>query len=298
MKHLIVAILISASSQQALSWGPLGHQASARIAWDILDPHTKSKINEILEGDDFVRASTWADSARAQRQWRHTSWFHFESAPDNLTYLGNLNRQSVQQQKLGGPIEALFLADDILSDPNSSNEDKKTSIKFMIHFIGDLHQPLHTGRVEDAGGNKIPVKWLGFDANLHQVWDSQIIILGHKDKLGAGGEEQSVRYANHLHKKFKDLKITPKLFARYDEWMHESMQPRSDAYKFVRENEKAYSARFIDIVDKRVYLAGLRIANSLQRILNNQPSEALTELRVGIEKIVGNFVEFLSLQPK
>lgn len=286
--------------QNALSWGSLGHKTSAQIAWTFLDKTTRAKVLEVLNQKSLSEISTWADEARGNAEWKFTIWYHFEKAPDGYTYLENLQRQDDKYKKIGGVVEAMYVAEEMYKDKKSSALEKENAIKFLVHFIADIHQPLHTGRVEDNSGNKIPVKWLGFDVNLHQVWDSQMIYLGHKDILtNATDSDQVQKYTDYLLTKFKDFKVTPDLFFRYDDWMHESMVPRADAYTYKDESEQQYTNRFLDVVDLRVYLAGLRIANSLTRILNQQtPPQPMQQLRDAIVQIVGNFTDFVSLKPR
>lgn len=301
MKHVLISLFVAMFSSQAFGWGAVAHRTSARIAWNFLDKDTQARVSQILNGGDFVAASTWADEARGNAEWKFSIWYHFEKAPDNFTYLDNLKRQDEKYRKLGGLIEALYVAEDTLKDSSASAQDKENALKFVIHFVGDIHQPLHTGRVEDNSGNKIPVKWLGFDTNLHSVWDSQMIYLGHKDVLANTdmSSDSSKLYADYLMTKFKDFKPTPDLFVRYDDWMHESMIPRKDAYDYKDESEQDYTNRFIDVVDKRVYLAGLRIAYMMKRLVYQQePTNPLMALRQAIVSIVGNFNEFVSLKPK
>ena len=300
MKGFLIATSLFLFSQNAFCWGSLGHKTAAEIAWTFLDKETRNKLSQILNGQSLSEVSTWADSARAEEQWKFTVWYHFEKAPDNYTYLDNLKRQDEKYRKLGGLLEALYVAEDMFRNPKSNGTEKENAIKFLVHFIADIHQPLHTGRVEDNSGNKIPVKWLGLDLNLHQIWDSQIIYLAHKDILGSTSEsEQAVAYSNYLLTKYKNFQITPDLFLRYDDWMHESMVPRADAYKFIDESEQKYTARFSDVIDMRVYLAGLRIAHSLTRIVGEQVQPLpLNQLKDAIMKIVGNFSEFIALRPR
>lgn len=287
-------------SQQAFCWGSLGHKTSAQVAWTFMDKSTRDKVSAVLNQQSLPEISTWADAARAQAEWKFTIWYHFEKAPDNYTYLENLKRQDDKYNKLGGVIEAMYVAEDMYKNRNSTATEKENALKFLVHFIGDIHQPLHTGRVEDNSGNKIPVKWLGLDMNLHQIWDSQIIYLGHKDILDGGTEtDQAQTYANYLVKKFKNYQITPDLFLRYDDWMHESMVPRADAYAFKDESEQNYTNRFLDVVDMRIFLAGVRIANSLSRIVNIQSRpDPLEQLKEAIVRIVGDFSQFVSLKPR
>jgi hypothetical protein len=135
---------------------------------------------------------------------------------------------------------------------------------------------------------------------LHQIWDSQIILLAHKDILANHNyDEQNQIYGDYLETKFKNLKVTPDMFARYDDWMQESMVPRADAYKYKDLSEEKYTSMFSDIVDQRVYLAGLRIAYTINRILNQQDApQPLVVLKKQITDIVGDFFQFVSLKPK
>ena len=300
MKTFLAAVFVLLGSQSAFSWGQLGHKTAAQIAWTFLDKETRSKVDQVLKGQSLPEVSVWADSARALPEWKFTIWYHFEKAPDNYTYLDNLKRQDEKYRKLGGLLEALYVAEDMYKDASSNVTEKENAIKFLVHMIADIHQPLHTGRVEDNSGNKIPVKWLGLDVNLHQVWDSQMIYLGHKDILEAKDEPTQIQaYSDYLMTKFKDLSVSPELFLRYDDWMHESMVPRADAYNFKDESEEKYTSRFINIVDLRIYLAGLRIAHTLNRIMNGQSRpEPLNQLKDAIVQIVGNFSEFVSLKPR
>lgn len=302
MKHFsMVAVFIFSStvSLQAWCWGALAHKTSAKIAWNFLDKPTQTKVTELLNGGTISDAAIWPDAARANPEWKFTIWYHFEKAPDSFTYLDNLKRQDDKTRKLGGLLEALYIAEDTLKDSSATKTDKENAVKFVVHFVGDIHQPLHTGRVEDNSGNKIPVKWLGLDTNLHSIWDSQMIYLAYKNQFSDFTVDQSQAYAEALLTKYKDFKPTPDLFVRYDDWMHESMVPRADAYNFKDENEQAYTNRFIDIIDKRVYLAGLRIAFMIKRLVDvEKPSEPLKTLRQAIVTIVGNFSDFVSLKPR
>ena len=300
MKNFMFCIIILFLGQQAYSWGTLGHKTSGQIAWALLDKDTRAKVQQVLNNQTLPEVSTWADSARALPEWKFTLWYHFEKAPDNYTYLDNLSRQNDKYNKLGGVVTAMYVAEETYKNKNSNALDRENAIKFLVHFIADIHQPLHTGRIEDNSGNKVPMKWLGLDVTLHQVWDSQIIYLGHRDILQNAIEaDQTQIYADYLLTKFKDFKVTPDLFLRYDDWMHESMVPRADAYAFKNESEQNYTNRFLDIVDLRIYLAGLRIANSLSRILNQQaPPPSLDQLKDSIVKIIGDFYQFVSLKPR
>ena len=285
------------------AWGNLGHKTSAQIAWDLMDAQTRSKVSSILQKKDFVESATWADQARSQKPWKYTIWYHFEKAPDGFNYLDNLKQQDAETRKNGGLIQALFVAEDILTRPDESAIDKENAMKFLIHFIGDIHQPFHTGRPEDNGATKIKVTWLGEKLSLHHVWDTSIILSGHSLLLEDKKEEQQVPlFANYLVKKFKVNFVNLQSLANYDIWMQESMERRKEGYDHKDDSEKSYTARFSNHVDERIYLAGVRIAYTVKRILQIQATrettESLLSLKDSIVGIVGNFLEFVSLKPK
>jgi len=310
IKHFLAVGVLSVLSLNAFGWGALGHRTSAKVAWAYLDQDTRTKVMDMLNGGDIADGAVWPDQARGNAEWKFSIWFHFEKAPDDVTYLDNLKRQEPGLRRLGGLIETLYVAEDVIKNPNSTKEEKAIALKFVIHCIGDIHQPLHTGRPEDMSGNKIPIKWLGADTNLHAVWDSQMIYLGHKDVLTPQGQnywfeaeapanDSAQNYANYLVTKFKNFKPDPSMFVKYDDWMHESMVPRKDAYDSKDLNEQDYTNKFLETVDQRVYYAGLRIAFVLKRLVNQEPStEPLDILRHAIENIVGDFTQFVILKPR
>lgn len=297
---LIVISIICLFQQKIYAWGALAHRASAEIAWQVLDIDTKKKINAILQNEDFIQSSTWADSARGNPEWKFSIWYHFEKAPDNYTYLDNLKRQDSKTHQLGGLIEALYVAEDMLLKPQTTAEEKSIALKFIIHLVSDIHQPLHTGRVEDNSGNKIPVQWLGQQLNLHQIWDSQIIALGHKDILDPLDYKKSATlYAEFLLKKNQHFIPEDRLFLKYDDWMHESMVPRADAYLFKDESEEKYTQRFLNAVDDRVFISGIRMAHVIHRLLQKEnQTSPMIQLKDAIISIVGDFYNFVSLKPR
>lgn len=305
IKHILVWGVLLFYSVNAMAWGHIGHKASAKVAWAFLDSSTQAKLLEMLKGGDIADASVWPDVARGNAEWKYSIWYHFEKAPDNYTYLDNLKRLDPNLKKLGGLIEALYVAEDVMKNPLATDTDKAIALKFVIHCIGDIHQPFHTGRDNDMGGNKVPMKWLGADTNIHAVWDSQIIYLAHKEILNpqslftSGNNDSAQNYANYLLEKFKDYKPDASLFVKYDDWMHESMVSRNEAYDAKNLDEHSYTSKFVDTVDKRIFIAGLRIAIAIRRLVNNEAStQPLDTLRRAIVSIVGDFTKFVTFKPR
>ena len=146
-----------------------------------------------------------------------------------------------------------------MKDSNTTNEDKAFYLKFLVHLIGDIHQPLHVGRAEDRGGNDIRVKWFGKDTNLHRVWDTHII-----DDFQMSYTE----LAAHLQNNFDSLDI--KLMTE-DEWIDESQQIVNKVYSQVSNEDNLgydYIYNNFELVKLQLFTAGLRLASTLNEIFD------------------------------
>lgn len=306
-KAIIGLLFTIGFSSQGYSWGVLGHKTTAKIAWDLLqqDPSTIKMINDILVNEDFVNSSVWADQIKGQGdKWKHTYSYHFEGIPNNSNFIESLKNKTPDQQKAGGPVEALLVAEKILLDKKASREDKAMALKFMIHFVSDLHQPLHTGPDDDRGGNDHKLTFFGKPMNLHSLWDSQIIFYGHLDMFnGQSYENQFKLYADFLTKKFKKFNPNTVDLTSYQVWTDESMPLRLDVYKSLNLSDKDYTAKFIEKADYQLFLSGVRLAYKIQSILHpdsavlESPHFSTVDLQKNIQKVVGNFFNFISLKP-
>jgi hypothetical protein len=158
----------------------VGHHIVARIAWARLTPAARDRAAAILGGgqDAFVTAATWADDIRSSRP--DTANWHFVDIP-----VGEAHYEPARDCKPtehGDCIVAeIARAEAGLADPMRSNADKAEPLKFLIHFVGDVHQPLHDIDDHDRGGNDVHVEALrgaeGRATNLHSAWDTGLINL-------------------------------------------------------------------------------------------------------------------------
>ncbi len=294
---LLSAVLLPASSW---AWGTIGHRTVAEVATQLVQPATKKRINELLNGQSMASVSTWSDAVREKPEWSYTAWYHFEKIEDNQGYLDNLKGLPQDQQDLGGVVMAILQAERQFLSKNSSSTDKANALKFIIHFVADIHQPLHTGRPEDKGGNKIPRVWNGFKTNLHAIWDSEIIKYGHEDifSLSSKANVEGI-YSPYLFSKFKNLKLTTQQLTDVNMWVDESLAMRPEAYEYMDLDEDKYTDRFLEAIDERIYVAGVRLAGMLnQMVVKEQPATARLQLVKAIESITGALSDFISLKPR
>ena len=199
----------------ALAWGSLGHITTAYVASHFVANTTQAYFQELLRSHDsdyMAKVATWADSIRYTKWGRFTSTFHFIDAHDNPPHDCNVDFER-DCKETGCVISALANYTEQSLDPALAPWLRAQAAKFVIHFIGDLHQPMHNEDVA-KGGNGIYVLFDGRHLNLHHVWDSSI---AEKWIGGMHGKPYPIaeKWANQL-----SLEITDGKFAEEKEtWL-------------------------------------------------------------------------------
>ena len=168
----LAAAIALAVPSVAFAWGQTGHQVIGEIAQEHISGKTRAEMEVILGKGDLAQASTWADEERSNPDtfWqREAGPYHYVTMPEGQTYA------DVGAPEEGDALSALARFTQTVRDPNASREEKALALKFIVHIVGDVHQPLHAGNGKDRGGNDVKVSWFGDDTNLHSVWDSRLI---------------------------------------------------------------------------------------------------------------------------
>lgn len=154
----------------ALAWGPEGHDLVARIAESQLTPAVRARVLEILgPGKTMESVSSWADQVRNSR--RDTGPWHYVDIPIDKPHL-DMARDCAKGDCVLAKIEQ-FRA--VLKDPAATPDQKREALMFVIHFVGDMHQPLHCSDNQDRGGNSVRVVFANRPGNLHSLWDGGLL---------------------------------------------------------------------------------------------------------------------------
>ena len=169
MKKLITIMLLALTVQTAAAWGPKGHDAVAYIAECNVNKRVKAKVMEALGGHTFTYYSSWADNIRNFPEYRHTSTWHYANVDEGYTYA------TMPKNPKGDVLTAVTLIVEQLKSGKITPEEENVYLRMLIHFVGDMHCPMHAGRLSDLGGNQVIVKWFGRDVKLHAVWDDLIV---------------------------------------------------------------------------------------------------------------------------
>ncbi|RYP63995.1 hypothetical protein DL770_009272 [Monosporascus sp. CRB-9-2] len=158
-----------------MAWGSLGHITVAYVASNFVKQETAAYFQDLLRNDTehyLAGVATWADSIRYTKWGRFTKNFHFIDAKDDPpSYCGvDFDRDCKED---GCVVSSIQNYTSQLLDTKLWPWRRNQAAKFVIHFVGDIHQPLHTENVE-RGGNGIHVLFDSSELNLHHVWDSSI----------------------------------------------------------------------------------------------------------------------------
>jgi hypothetical protein len=178
MIRALLALLIALSlvPAPALAWGRLGHRLVAALAWDELTPATRAAVAQLLAGEPdptLPGIASWADELRDHDPdlgKRTSKWHYVNIAEDDCHY------DPPRHCRNGDcVIEAIQAQTAILADTSRPQAERLQALKFVVHFIGDVHQPLHAGFARDKGGNDLQVNLDGRGTNLHSLWDSGML---------------------------------------------------------------------------------------------------------------------------
>lgn len=252
MKKIVVLFLFSVqiSFGNAIFWSQTGHRTIGEIAEKHLNGKTKRAIKKLLDGQSLALISTYADEIKADRSFSKFSAWHYVNFPADKKYT------EVEPSEYGDVVMGIQKCVAIVKDENSSRDDKIFYLKMLVHLVGDLHQPMHVGRLEDKGGNDIQIQWFGESTNLHRLWDKNLII-----SFGMSYTE----LADNLPKLNKNQRKAIQEGNIYD-WVEESQDLADELYESVEIGEKVgyqYSYKYTDAVRDQLQKGGLRLAKVL-----------------------------------
>ncbi len=281
MKRSLLFVCLLLSAQSLFAWGQNGHRIVAQICYDNLNEKTKAEIDDIL-GDNYLsQIATWPDFIRSEKAWDFTKPWHFITI-DTFKTVSQVIEEAAENPEIDNVVEAIefmknILAGDIqatnkfqeLMDENGvkplEGSIKITALAFLVHFIGDVHQPMHVGKGNDYGGNKIKVFFFDELSNLHSVWDEGII-----EQEGLSYTELADFVDKHTSPKKADWQKDPLKI-----WVQESVDYRETIYHYKTDKDKEtglpslsynYQHDFIETVENRLGAGGFRAAAVLNSI--------------------------------
>lgn len=262
--HLALAaalVAALAAPLPAAAFGSSGHRLAGHVAEQYLCAETRVALEPLLAGQTLAEAGLWPDTIRRLPEWEHTKPWHYLNVSDH----GSVARAA--RQNPDNVLAALARFEKELGDTALSNQVRGLALRFVVHFVVDIHQPLHVGRESDRGGNLIPVLVAGRETSLHALWDGELLRppgnLSVRERarflpLAAATDVRRWQRASPL------------------DWARESQALRSGVYGFSGRGDRpaalpvALSSAYLDrarrVVDQRLLMAGVRLAGRLNRI--------------------------------
>jgi hypothetical protein len=264
---LFMAAAAALIPSPALAWGKTGHRVVAAIADTQLSGLARAHVREILGGAESLdEAANWPDEMRSApgEFWQKTA------TPWHYVTLNGITYDHAPPE--GDALQALTHFRSVLQDPKTSLADKQLALRFVVHLVGDLHQPLHVGKCCDKGGNDVKVTFFGKPTNLHAVWDTALV-----DDEQLSFTEMAAKLGRHISN--QDVldwwDVNPR------DWISESAEIRDSVYpppgtppvkgakgksKKVPDLSYGYVYKFTPVMERRLQQAGVRLAAYLNDI--------------------------------
>jgi hypothetical protein len=282
--RILAALLaLGVPAEGALAWGPQGHRLIGEIADRYLDPQARAKVGELLRDDrladgrrsgrqTLAEIANWADEIRDTERGRKLSPMHYDEIP-------LCGRAEYSKYCRRGRCATAYLARqlEVLSDPSSPPRQRNQALKWVVHLVGDIHQPLHAAGRDDRGGNAVEVAFFGERSNdgklnLHAVWDYYLL----RRWVSERGGEKVVFSASPSDGELADWQQ-----GSPSDWIRESHDiardmvypalpvPNSCSQPItgVVAIDQAYSARAAPVAISQVRKAGVRLARLLNETL-------------------------------
>ena len=262
MKKLALFMLSLAmlcNVQALFGWGATGHDVVAAIAEKHLTDKTKAELGKILDGRSIIYYSSWMDGLQNSPYWKYgynqTKTWHYANVDEGYTY------QTMTKNEKGDVVTGLtMMTDELMNNyANLTDSVKADYVKMIVHMVGDMHCPMHAGRLSDLGGNRTKVRWFGKNTNLHSVWDSKIVESAH-----SWSYTEWQRQIDRLNRKQSRAIVqgTP------NDWIEECVAIADDVYRNSTGTNLSYDyvAQYASVVEQQLLKGGLRLAALIEEI--------------------------------
>ena len=254
MKKLSFLLFALCISTGAFAWGQKGHDVTACIAEHHLTAKAAKALDKVLDGHSLVYYANWLDQASHTPAYAYTStWHYFDIDPG----------KTVETMECPAKGDVLKAVTDIVAELKKgglSHDEEALRVKMLIHLVGDMHQPMHTGHTDDLGGNRHAVLFFSTRTNLHSVWDSRLVEMAHKWSYSEW--ENQIDRATPAQQSEIEAG-TP------DQWLEQSNAIANQIYDETPVGTKIefnYIDKYTPVIEQQFLRGGLRLAELLNEI--------------------------------
>ncbi|MDP4536610.1 S1/P1 nuclease [Alkalimonas collagenimarina] len=248
-------LLFSGSS---LAFGQIGHRMICELAYEMLSPNQQTRVDALLEHtefDQFPPACVWADRLRGQEAYDFARPHHYVNISRGDTEI------TMEHCPDYGCVLSAIKQHVATLERDSYSADAAKSLKFLSHFVGDLHQPLHVGYDFDRGGNDTGVIFMGEVRNLHGIWDTGMLL-----QLGFQDYQASI---DRLRPRLTEAALNQWQQGEVLDWANESVKIVQQIYAEHEPGkplDQSYALRHQETLETRLLQASARLAWLLQQL--------------------------------
>lgn len=257
IKYLTLLSVLLYLPFSGMAWGTTGHRVVGQIADSYLAKKTKKEIYKILGNESIAMASNWPDFIKSDPAYNYLGNWHY------INFKGGQTETEIKDYLAKDTATDAYTKINWLSGQlknKSLEKDKQVFyLRLLIHIVGDIHQPLHVGRFEDLGGNRIRVVWFRDSVNLHQVWDSKLV---DHQQLSYTEYASAINYTTREQKKLWDAEPV-------SEWIWQSYKIAGQIYADIKPGERLgydYDFKYNAILNQQLLKGGVHLACLLNDI--------------------------------
>lgn len=254
---ILSAAIIATSAIQGFSWGQKGHDTVSYIAEQHLTPTAKAAAEKLLGGKSIVYYSNWLDNASHTPEYAYSKTWHYKNIDADETY------DDAELLPAGDVVRAITEQSKVLDNKKSTDEQKALALKMIVHLVGDIHQPMHMGHRSDLGGNRWSVKYFKRPANLHSIWDTNLVESAHNWSY-TEWQQQIDRATPEEQAAILEDKSPEK-------WGKETYYIAKEIYDTTPQEYNVsydYIAKWAPVIEQQFLKGGLRLADLLNSILD------------------------------
>jgi len=259
IRHLFFVIVFFALPVCSFAWGMLGHRIVGQIADSYLSNKARRQIMEILGTESLAMTSNWPDFIKSDPSYNYLSAWHYINLKDSLSE-AQINDYLAKDTATDIYTKLNFLISELKNNKQLDKTQKHLYLRLVVHLVGDIHQPMHTARPEDLGGNRVTVLWFNQPANLHSVWDEKLI------------DYQQLSYTEYV----AAINFTTKeqraawQAQPMSQWIYESYVISRALYSEIKQPDQKLSYRYnfdhVQTLNERLLKGGVRLAGILNDI--------------------------------
>lgn len=255
--YLLVAMFFFMQTANVFAWGTTGHRVVAEIAENNLNKKAKKELAKIIGKQKLAYWANWPDFLKSDPSWKFADSWHYINMPEGLD-------RAQFDEKLESSTDAnlykraLVLIEELKKD-DVSLKKKQEYLYYLVHIIGDAHQPLHIGRPEDLGGNRVKIEWFRKSTNLHSLWDSALVDF----------EKYSYTEYARVLDVHNTAYNTSLVNGNLADWIYDSYGTAGKIYASVEAGELLsykYNYDFNSTIEDQLLKGGLRLAKILNEI--------------------------------